>query len=282
MSVLSIVTGSAAGAGGTGDIPFLTVSQEDAVRLPVVIFIHGYGGTKESGLSLGYRLAQRGFFFVSFDAFLHGERYDAKLDNAWEPERGGIYPRETGLDIYFCFLEVIAQCLSDVRSLLRHFQGDTRADLGRLGVTGVSMGGYASYLIFSRMPEVQAAVPVVGIPNFTRRWQDLLDETRLSNPAWGEALARVEEQTERRLEFVREIDPYPALLKTAPRALMMINGDFDTDQPKHYALDLMRDLLPAYRDHPESLRLNIYPTGHTFNEEMELEAVGWFEKHLRS
>ena len=62
------------------DIPILTLAPDDAVRCPVVFFIPGFGGAKEAGLSIGYRLAQQGMFVVSIDPWLHGERHDPRRD----------------------------------------------------------------------------------------------------------------------------------------------------------------------------------------------------------
>lgn len=59
-----------------------------------------------------------------------------------------------------------------------------------------------------------------------------------------------------------------------------MNGDFDTDQPKHYVIDCYRPLLPAYAALPEQLRLRIYPAGHVGTAAMESDAVDWFCQHL--
>jgi hypothetical protein len=64
-----------------------------------------------------------------------------------------------------------------------------------------------------------------------------------------------------------------------PRALLMMNNDFDTDQPKHYAIDCYRELRSSYATQPERLRLNIYPAGHTVTPQMERDAVEWFVTH---
>ena len=48
------------------DIPVLSLAPDEARRCPAIFFIPGFGGRKEDGLGLGYRLARRGFFFASF------------------------------------------------------------------------------------------------------------------------------------------------------------------------------------------------------------------------
>ncbi len=70
---MSIYLGTAA----IRDIPVLSLTPDGTQRCPAVFFIPGFGGREEDGLSLGYRLARRGFFFTSFAPWLHGERYDA-------------------------------------------------------------------------------------------------------------------------------------------------------------------------------------------------------------
>jgi fermentation-respiration switch protein FrsA (DUF1100 family) len=262
------------------DIPVLSLTPDGTQHCPAVFFVPGFGGRKEDGLSLGYRLARRGFFVVSFDPWLHGERYDARLAHAADHDHGGIYPLETGLDTFLLFLRVIHQCLVDVQTLIAHYAADAHVDVDRCGVTGVSMGGYASFLVFANLPQVQAAAPMVGLPAFTRRWLDVLDECAFSNPDWAAALALVAEQTRQHTAFVRGIDPYEKLKAAAPRALLIMNCDFDTDQPKSYSINAYRELLPHYVAAPDNLRLAIYPAGHTVTPQMEQDAADWFSRHL--
>ena len=106
------------------DIPVLSLAPDGTRRCPAIFFVPGFGGRKEDGLSLGYRLARRGLFVASFDPWLHGERYDARLAHAADRDRGGIYPPETGLDTFLLFLRVIYQCQIDVQTLIAHYAAD--------------------------------------------------------------------------------------------------------------------------------------------------------------
>jgi hypothetical protein len=263
------------------DIPVLTLAPATTQPCPAVFFIPGFRGNKEDGLRLGYRLARRGCFVISLDPWQHGERYARRLDHADEPELGGLYPRETGLDTFILFYRVIHQCLLDVQTLLEHYAADARVNVERCGVTGVSMGGYASFLIFASLPQMQAAVPMLGVPGFTRRWLDLLDECAFSNLEWAATLQRVQAQTRRHTEFAQQIDPVERLGQAAPRALYMMNCDFDTDQPKHYAVECYRALLPHYAAHPDKLKLSIYPAAHVVTPDMERDAADWLCRHLQ-
>ena len=267
--------------GRVGGIPVLCVAPAAAANAPLVFYIHGYGSSKESGLAIAYQLARSGCFVVSFDALWHGERFDDRIFRAAEPELGGVYPPETGLDVGATFYRVIARCLDDVRTLLAYFAADPRVDVTRCGVTGHSMGAYASFLVFANLPQMQAAVPMMGIPDFDRRWQDILDECAYSNAGWAAAIAAQPAMTQQHSALIRSINPYPLLPAAAPRALLMMNGDFDCDQPKSYSIAAYRELRSAWVAHPERLKLNIYPAGHVITAEMERDVVAWFVTHLQ-
>lgn len=261
-------------------IPVLLMLPDGAQGCPVVFYIPGYGLGKESGLGLGYKLAQAGCGCIALDPLWHGARHDRRLFDAADGALGGVYPPDSGLDVWLTFCAVIGQCLDDVRALLAHYAGDARLDATRCAVTGPSMGGYASYLIFANLPQMAAAVPMIGLPTFTRRWLDLLDECAFSNPAWAAALAQVSEQTQQHTAAIAAIDPAEKLLTAVPRALLMMNCDFDSDQPKHYAIEFYRQLRPAYANQPGRLRLAIYPAGHSVTPAMEHDAVAWITDHL--
>jgi uncharacterized protein len=262
------------------DIPVLTLAPHSAQNCPVVFFIPGFGGNKEAGLSIGYQLARRGCFCVTFDPWLHGARYDQRIERAAQPDEGGVYLPETGLDTFMLFYGIIQRCALDVQALIDYYAADPRADIRRCGVTGLSMGGYASFLAFANVPQIQAAVPMIGVPSFTRRWLDLIDECAFSNPEWAAALDRVADQTRHHTAFVQEIDPIEKLKVATPRALLIMNCDFNSDQPKAYSINCYRDLKPRYAQCPEKLKLNIYPVGHTVTPAMEHDAVEWFGQHL--
>ena len=217
---------------------------------------------------------------AAIDPLWHGERFDRRLLEAADPVLGGVYPPETGLDIGRAFYTVIGHCLDDVRTLLAHFAGDERLDTKHCAVTGPSMGGYASFLIFANLPLMAVAAPMIAIPTFTRRWTDLLDECAFSNPAWAAAFVQVRDRIQQHTDAIAAIDPADKLLAAAPRALLIMNCDFDSDQPKHYAIEFYRQLQPAYARHPEQLRLAIYPAGHTVTPAMEEDAVAWIASIL--
>jgi dienelactone hydrolase len=263
-------------------IPALIVAPHGTAHSPVVFYVPGYTSTRESGIRFGVEIARAGFLFVAFDPVHHGARADGAIEAAGDPAHA-VYPPETGLGTGVLFFQTIGQCLEDIRTLRAHLTADPRANVEICGVTGPSMGGYASYLAFARLPQMRAAVPMMGIPTFARRWRDLLDECTLSNPEWAAALAHIPGPIADHTASIESIDPAPALAAAAPRALFAMANDFDTDQPKLYTIETVRALLPAWRaaGAPDAIRLGIYPAAHTVTPAMEQDAVAWFRRFLR-
>jgi uncharacterized protein len=192
-----------------------------------------------------------------------------------------VYPPKTGLDFWLLMMEIVAQAAAEMEGLLRdHFAADPRVDTTRLGVTGASMGGYFAHYAAAHVPAVRAAAPGIGMPAFAARWQDVTLEAA-SYPQWAEAMAAAQPETARRLAWLREIDPLDRLPAFAPRPLLMLNGDADTQQPKSYSVALYRSLLPRYAAHPERLRLSIHDgVGREFTPAMMDEATAWFARWL--
>jgi dienelactone hydrolase len=261
-------------------IPLLLSLPDGADHCPVVIHCPGFGGNKELALPLAYRLAQQGLACISFDPLYHGARYDAVLDHAADPICGGVYPPDSGLDTFLLFYRVIRQSALDVATLLAHCAEYPRLDAAQAGVTGMSMGAYASFLAFAEIPALRAAVPMMGVPTFARRWRDLLNECAWSSPEWATALEHLAPITAGHTAWVESIDPADRIAAAAPSALFIMSGDFDSDQPKHYVLDWLGPLRAAYQAAPARLRWTVYPVGHTVTLQMEADAAAWFAAHL--
>jgi hypothetical protein len=266
--------------GTVADVPVLTCIPQMESPCPVVFYIPGFTGERASGLSLAYQLAGRGIAYIGIDPLYHGSRHDARLLDASNPAYGGVYPPESGIDVYLAFLRVIEQSATDIKILLGALTGDARLDLNRAGVTGFSMGAYATFLAFGSIKELKAAVPMMGIPTFTQRWLDLLDECAWTNPVWGAALTQLENTTRDKTSYVQRIDPAEWLRHAAPKPLFLMSGDFDYDQMKTYALSWYRQSKDAWKAHPEHLKWNVYPVGHTVTAQMEQDTVDWFVTHL--
>ena len=262
-------------------IPLVVWSGENANRCPMVIYIHGLGGDKRSGMELGYNLANRGFFFVSIDAQLHGERLDERIAHTWDrPIPGAIYPFESGLDRMLLMFEIVEKTASDISRLIDHFSNDPRVDHDRIGVSGASMGGFVAYRTVAIDTRVKALASLISFPTFARVWKEAILGASTKSE-WAAILKKVEDETEKRTQFIQSLDPKQGLIDFAPKPLLMICGDLDTDVPKRYSQEMVDFLRPFYKDHPENLALKVHERGiHRVSSEMIADTTEWFDRHL--
>ena len=274
MKRIIIESGHAAG------IPVMTLARESAEHCPTIFFVHGFTADKKEGLPLGYRLADLGFFVVCPDAHIHGERVDIRLEITLGENASNVYPYGSGLDAYFLMHEIILRTAQDIAVLVEHFGMDRRADVNRMGITGISMGGFTTFYAAANHPQVQVAVPMIGIPAFAARWDDVVLEAS-TYEKWAEAMEAVQDETAKRSAFMRDIDPFEKLKAFYPKPLLMLIGDKDVDAPKKYSVDLYRALKPLYAEHPGGLRLKIHDdAGHQVTPAMMEDACDWFRKYL--
>ena len=263
-------------------------------RMPVVIALHGTGGTKESQLPLMRELASRGFIAVAIDGPHHGERtkagkgseeYQAAIVQAW---------RDQGKKSHPFFYDTVW----DVMRLIDVLETRDDVDPARIGLYGVSKGGIETYLAAAVDPRVAVAVPCIGLQSF--QWEN-------ENDGWHSRIGTIQQAFDAAVkesgvttpdgkfvhQFYERVAPGidgefdgPAMAPLiAPRALMIINGDSDPRTPLP-GLKLCTDAAEAaYREANASDHLNVRiqpQTGHKVNADSQAAAVEWFVKWLKA
>ncbi|WP_240458690.1 S9 family peptidase [Virgibacillus sp. Bac330] len=118
-------------------------------------------------------LAKKGFYYVSIDCKGHGAR---KQENEYK-KFFNVFPPDTGLDTYVHMHEVIEQSAIDIENLIEYFKDKDRIDTSKIGISGFSMGGYASFYISANNPDIKVAIPIAGKPSFTKAWLDTITST---------------------------------------------------------------------------------------------------------
>ena len=261
-------------------------------RRPVVIVLHGTGGSKDSDevANLARRLAQAGFIAVAIDGRFHGER-----------TRAGRGAAEYNLAITRAFITgdghpFYYDTVWDVMRLIDYLTTRKDVDAARIGLTGFSKGGIETYLAAGADARVAAAVPYIGVQSF--RWA-------LENGQWKARIATIQGGFDAAaasagkqpggVDFVREfyarvvpgIDgPFdgPAMLSaTAPRPLLVINGDSDANTPVagvRLAVNAARATYVA-ANATDRLQLVIQEnTPHRVNPESIDAGISWFVRWL--
>ena len=170
-------------------------------RRPVVVVLHGTGGTKDNPLiaDIALRAAQVGFIGVAIDGRFHGERtqagtgaadYNAAIERAFKTGEGHPFYYDTAWD---------------VMRLIDYLATRKDVDASRIGLTGISKGGIETYLTAAADSRIAAAVPYIGVQSF--KWA-------LDNGQWPARVATIQNAFDasaatagkpaRSVDFVRE------------------------------------------------------------------------------
>lgn len=259
-------------------------------RRPVVIALHGTGGSKNNMLALCRKLAERGFIAVAIDGPYHGERktgrgardYDDAIVRAW---------RGSGEHPFFY------DTVWDVMRLVDYLQTRDDVDAQRIGLVGISKGGVETYLAAAADPRIAASVPCIGVQSF--HWALAHDDWQgrigTIQPAF-DAIARDAGVAKPDSAFVRkfynrvapgidsEFDGPQMLRLVAPRPLLVINSDTDIHTPLPGVNECVAAAKKAYaaagaEDHFAVIIQK--SAGHRVKPESERAAIEWFVKWLK-
>jgi dienelactone hydrolase len=261
-------------------------------RRPVVVVLHGTGGSKDNAQIAGIALkaAQAGFIGVAIDGRFHGERtqagmgvaeYNAAIERTFETGEGHPFYYDTAWD---------------VMRLIDYLVTRKDVDAARIGLTGISKGGIETYLTAAADPRVAAAVSYIGVQSF--KWA-------LDNGQWPARIATIQDgfnaaaqfagKPARSVEFVHEfykrvapgIDgPFdgPAMLAAiAPRPLLVVNGDSDANTPVAGVRLSVSAAKPIYDAANAGDRLQLIiqeNTPHRVNPENIDAGIAWFVRWL--
>ena len=261
-------------------------------RRPVVIALHGTGGTKDNGqiAQIVTRAAKAGFIGVAIDGRFHGERTRAGTGAA-EYNEAIAQSFKTGQGHPFYY-----DTTWDVMRLIDYLVTRKDVDAARIGLTGISKGGIEAYLTAAADPRVAVVVPYIGVQSF--KWA-------LDNGQWPARIATIQDgfdaaantagKPARNVAFVREfytrvvpgIDAQfdaPAMLPLiAPRPLLVINSDSDANTPIAGVRLSVAAARPAYAaaNAPDKLQLVIQEdTPHRVNPESIDAGIAWFVRWL--
>ncbi len=262
-------------------------------RAPVVIVLHGTGGSK-SGLTDWLKdLNSRGIIGVAIDGRFHGDRagpdgikaYHDAITRAWKakPDDPKTYP------FYFdtCW---------DVCRTIDYLQTRDDVDPKRIGLMGISKGGIETWLAGAVDERVKVAVPCISVQSF--RWSLDHDQWqgRANSIAPPHKLAAADRgESEVTRETCRALwnkvipgmlDQFdcPSMLRLfAGRSLLVIGGDEDANCPIGGAKVAIASAEAAFKaaDSSDTLKVDIARgSGHTITPKQQAMILDWFSKQL--
>ncbi len=272
-------------------VPGILLKQGSSGRRPVVVVLHGTGGTKESQLELLKTLAGRGFVAVAIDGRFHGERQTGTGSAQYVEAMLQTY--RTGKGHPFLY-----DTAWDIMRLIDYLETRPDVDATRIGVMGFSKGGMETYLAAAVEPRIAVAVPMIGVQSFTwaldhDMWMSRVGtfQTAIDAAAKDAGVAKVDAAFVR--AFYDRVAPGiytqfdgPAMVPLiAPRPLLIINGDSDARTPMPGLLNCITPTEHAYQavGAADKMKLLIQKdTGHAVTPVALQTAVDWFVKYLVS
>jgi dienelactone hydrolase len=258
-------------------------------RRPVVIALHGTGGSKNSMAALCRALVDHGFIAVAIDGRYHGER---KSSEGQEDYHDAIVRAWHGSGEHPFYYDTVW----DVMRLVDYLQTRDDVDAQRIGLIGISKGGIETYLAAAADPRIAVAVPCIGMESFhwalaNNDWQGRIGTIQ---PAF-DTIAKSEGVSQPDSAFVKrfydrvvpgidsEFDGPQMIQLIAPRPLMLINSDSDIHTPLAGVGECLDAAKKAYTGSAENNFAIIIQekTGHKVLPTSERAAVDWFVKWLK-
>lgn len=132
-------------------------SPEIAAKRGTILFYHGLTVCKETNQKELESLASRGFLAIGIDNAGHGERaFDhSKIE---EDAKFGV------------FLEMVEKTINEIPELINELIDMRLAYPSRIGVCGISMGGFITYGAVAIDKRIAAAAPILGSPLWEGPW----------------------------------------------------------------------------------------------------------------
>jgi dipeptidyl aminopeptidase/acylaminoacyl peptidase len=251
-------------------VPCLLLQRTDLPGpKPGLLYYHGVVQNKEAYVDthpLARRLADEGFAVAIPDAPGHGQR----------PAGATLVERlRQSLAREFC--RDIELGGDESGALCDWLASQPGVDGARLGVLGISMGGYTTAVVAARQSaRLRAAVCIAGSADLTTCMQET---DSIAPGRWGPPDRSIDAETRER---IARIDPLGYPDRYAPLPLLLLHGERDTWNPPATSQRFHAALQPHYRDQPERLRLVVvpeaphWPPGRPFAD----ETVAWLTRHL--
>jgi cephalosporin-C deacetylase-like acetyl esterase len=219
-------------------VPALLLLPKTSRRIPCIVFLHGYGGSKDDIRGAAKLIAREGYALITIDAVYHGER---KV-----PSRE-LYSPNLNESI-----NGIIQTVIDLRRAVDYLEKRLEVDIDRIGYVGGSMGGIIGAIFIGVEPRIKAAALIVAGGNMSLMIRESQHYTMSSIRDYlqREGISYVELQ-----KMLDPIDPINFIGYFSPKPVVFHLGKFDRIVPSEAGRQL-------YEAAGESKQVYWYDSGH--------------------
>lgn len=280
--------------GSTERVPILILKpNQPGGKLPVVIMLHGTGGSKEQMRPWLEEFARRGWIGVAIDARYHGDRsrgkkgaeaYNDAIIRAWRTPKD--QPQEHPFFYDTCW---------DLWRTVDYLLSREDVDAAKIAMAGISMGGIQTWLAASVDERVKVIIPLIGAQSFrwsldNQRWHARANTIRKAHEAAASDLgekeinAKVCDVVWNKLipGILGDYDCPNMLRLCAPRPMLLLNGEKDPNCPIEGARLAFAAADKAYASSPEKLKhIEAAGVAHTVTADFRAETLAWLERWLK-
>ena len=204
-------------------VPALLLIPKRKEKVPCIVFLHGYGGSKENILSMANMIAADGYAVIAIDAEFHGERVEEGKElyspNLNESRKG------------------IIQTIVDLRRAVDYLETRPEIDMNKIAYVGGSMGGILGAIFIGVEPRIKAAALLVAGGNMSLM---IKESQHYTMPAIREYLENENMPYKELQKFLDPIDPINFIDKFSPRPLVFHLGKYDRIVPAEAGEQLFR------------------------------------------
>jgi dienelactone hydrolase len=252
-------------------VPVLIYKPLTGENFPVVIFLHGTGGSKDSREITDplYRLTKKGFMGVAIDARYHGERinggahthkgYTDAIYNAWKST-------DTTQQEHPFFYDTVY----DLWRLTDYLVTRLDVQAKRIGMTGISMGGIETWMAAAVDKRIKVIVPNIAVQSFkwsldSNQWQGRAHTIWAAHQREDKDLGDTEVNAKNVKALWDKVIPgitgefdCPSMIRLmAPRPMLILSNEKDGNCPLPGALIAYESAKAAYQADKASDKLQM-------------------------
>ena len=238
-------------------IPILVIAPKETKPRPLVIWLTGFSGQKESVEAHLREFAKQGFVALSFDPHQHGERRIESREELVKRVRGNIRRH---------FWPILARTAEETPKVI-DWAIKTLGVRPEVGMGGISMGGDIAVAAAGVDRRISVVSACIATPDWLRP---------------GSFEPPGEPDTAAQADYDRR-NPLTHLQLYAHRpAIAFQSGAADKQVPPDGGTRFVTALKPLYAEVAERLVVNLEPdVPHRFTPRMLDNSIQWFAKHLK-